>query len=191
MLPAVRGKKVCNMAGRYGNFGRRQEILSAAYQFIVKYSMKYGYAPSSKELMEELNTSHSTVDRIMQDLRDRNLISTEHLGKQRAYRLTRFKLVPREKKKSQKRKDIIVKSITCVDLARMKAPAVALFYNLPDYPGKYVARIYDQGEYTDICMVWKDIQELNADIWADKRKNWTFYNRGCEDVPELLGAWME
>lgn len=65
----------------------RKEI----YLFLVKYFKKYGYAPSFREISDELGMSKATVQRHMKQLELDGLVSTAHPNTPRAFTLVGYR----------------------------------------------------------------------------------------------------
>lgn len=83
---------------------------------------------------------------------------------------------------------VIIKSIRDVDLSMFQFPQVAVFYKPEDYPDKAVARIFDNGQPTNVIMVADDPNDLRWDI--RKYTNLTWCPRGKDDDLSLLGVYL-
>ena len=81
-----------------------------------------------------------------------------------------------------------VESIKEVDFSGLKVPFVAVYRSPEDFPGMYVARVYDLDKPTDTVMVKTKLEDIVADIQENTRM--VFVPRGKEDVPALVGVWM-
>ena len=85
-------------------------------------------------------------------------------------------------------KDNNIQSFKDVDFSSVSVPFIALFRGPDDYPGKYVARLFDLDKPTNAVMVRDELKEIEEDIKTNT--NLVFVERGTEDVKSLLGVWM-
>ena len=85
-------------------------------------------------------------------------------------------------------KDNNIQSFKDVDFSNVSVPFIALFRGPDDYPGKYVARLFDLDKPTNAVMVRDGLEEIEEDIKTNT--NLVFVERGTEDVKSLLGVWM-
>lgn len=90
-------------------------------------------------------------------------------------------------------KDKIAESLKEIDMSEMKVPFVAVYGpNQVEYPGKYVARVFDAEEPTNMVIVKDNLEELQQDI--KENRPWmligAFMKRGAEDDPALIGVWL-
>lgn len=83
---------------------------------------------------------------------------------------------------------VIIKSIRDVDLSIFQFPQVAVYNKPEDYPDKAVARVFDNGEPTNIIMVADNPDDLRWDI--RKYTNLAWCPRGKEDVLSLVGVYL-
>lgn len=83
---------------------------------------------------------------------------------------------------------VIIKSIRDVDLSIFQFPQVAVFDKPEDYPDKAVARIFDNGQPTNVIMVADDPNDLRWNI--RKYTNLVWCPRGKDDVLSLLGVYL-
>ena len=83
---------------------------------------------------------------------------------------------------------VIVQSIRDVDLSTLQFPQVAVYNRPEDYPDKAVARVFDNGQPTNIIMVADDPNDLRWDI--RKYTNLAWCPRGKEDVKALVGVYL-
>lgn len=83
---------------------------------------------------------------------------------------------------------VIIKSIRDVDLSIFQFPQVAVFNKPEDYPDKAVARIFDNGQPTNVIMVADDPNDLRWNI--RKYTNLVWCPRGKDDVLSLLGVYL-
>lgn len=67
-----------------------QENRKEIYLFLIRHFTKYGYAPSFKEIAENLGISKATVQRHMRQLELDGLIATAHPNTPRAFRLVGY-----------------------------------------------------------------------------------------------------
>lgn len=81
-----------------------------------------------------------------------------------------------------------VQSIQEVDFSTLKMPMLAVYKNPDDFPGYYVARVYDMEKPTDTVMVKRSLAEIEMDI--RKHTGMAFLPRTKEDVASLVGVWM-
>lgn len=81
-----------------------------------------------------------------------------------------------------------VESIKEVDFSGLKVPFVAVYRSPEDFPGMYVARVYDLDKPTNTVMVKTELEDIVEDIQGNTRM--VFVPRGKEDVPALVGVWM-
>ena len=85
-------------------------------------------------------------------------------------------------------KDNNIQSFKDVDFSSVSVPFIALFKGPDDYPGKYVARLFDLDKPTNIVMIRGTLEEIKEDIKMNT--NLVFVEIGTEDVKSLLGVWM-
>ncbi len=83
----------------------------------------------------------------------------------------------------------IVNSIAEVDFDGIRQPMIAIYDHPDDFPNKVVARIWDMDKPTDTIMVADTAEELGKDI--HRHTGMVFFRRGAEDVPCLLGVWVQ
>lgn len=51
-----------------------------------------------------------------------------------------------------------------VEIREISNPVIVIYSNPSDYPGRFVARVWDLDKPTEILMVKKDIHEIREDI---------------------------
>lgn len=85
-------------------------------------------------------------------------------------------------------KEKVVDSLSQVDMSGLKFPQVAVYFHPDDFPEDCVARVFDNGQPTNVIMLRGSVWELEYDIRTNT--NLAFFKRGAEDVPELVGVWM-
>ena len=83
---------------------------------------------------------------------------------------------------------VIIKSIRDVDLSIFQFPQVAVFNKPEDYPDKAVARIFDNGQPTNVIMIADDPNDLRWNI--RKYTNLIWCPRGKDDDLSLLGVYL-
>ena len=83
---------------------------------------------------------------------------------------------------------VIIKSIREIDLNSLQFPQVAVYNQPEDYPDKAVARVYDNGQPTNIAMIADDQTDLMWDIYKNTQLTWC--PRGKEDVLSLVGVFL-
>lgn len=84
--------------------------------------------------------------------------------------------------------EVKINSIREVDLSVLQLPQVAVFNKPVDYPGKAVARVFDNGQPTNIVMVADDPNDLRWDI--RKHTNLVWFPRGKDDHETVVGVYM-
>lgn len=87
--------------------------------------------------------------------------------------------------------NIKVKSIGEYNVYGLNFPLVTLYYSPTDYPGKYVARIFDaipSPTPTDGVMIYNTEEEARADIWNAGYR--TFFPRAERDKKCIIGTFM-
>lgn len=81
-----------------------------------------------------------------------------------------------------------VASIRFVDMSELKLPIIALYYHPDDDPEACVARVWDRDKMTNVTVRRDEIWGLKRDI--EMHTGMVFMNRGKEDVPCLVGAYV-
>ncbi len=81
-----------------------------------------------------------------------------------------------------------ISSIQEVDFSGLRVPFIAVYQSPEDFPGRYVARIFELDKPTDTVIVKKTLPELQEEIQAHTGK--TFIPRESGDVPCLVGVWI-
>lgn len=84
--------------------------------------------------------------------------------------------------------EVKINSIREVDLSVLQLPQVAVFNKPADYPDKAVARVFDNGQPTNIVMVADDPNDLRWDI--RKYTNLVWFPRGKDDHETVVGVYM-
>ena len=83
--------------------------------------------------------------------------------------------------------DVILETIAEADMGDLRMPVIGIYKNPDDYPDKYVARIFDGGQASNTVVLSDSLEELMKDI---DQTEMFFIERGKEDVPALVGAYM-
>lgn len=84
--------------------------------------------------------------------------------------------------------DKIAEKIVQIDVSDLEFPMIAIYANPKDYPGKYVARIFDLDKPTNTILLKDTLEELQNHI--AESTTLSFFCRGAGDVPELVGVWL-
>lgn len=88
------------------------------------------------------------------------------------------------------RETIFVDSLKNVDFSEMKFPIVVLYDHPADFPGDYIARVYDirNGKVipTNVAIRHKDLRELKEDVFCSGFQ--TFIPRSEEDARCIIGS---
>ena len=84
--------------------------------------------------------------------------------------------------------EVKINSIREVDLSVLQLPQVAVFNKPTDYPDKAVARVFDNGQPTNIVMVADDPNDLRWDI--RKYTNLVWFPRNKDDHETVVGVYM-
>lgn len=90
-------------------------------------------------------------------------------------------------------KDKIVKTLKQIDLTELRMPLIAVYgTNQKEYPGKYVARVFDTYKPTNAVMVMNDLDKLRDCIEENMPGELTgaFLSRGADDDPSLIGCYI-
>lgn len=75
-----------------------------------------------------------------------------------------------------------------IDFSGLELPFIAVYKSPKDYPGKYVARVYDRNRPTDVVMVKEKYEEIVAEMQKDT--GMVYLEPGADDDPCLLGVWV-
>lgn len=84
--------------------------------------------------------------------------------------------------------DYKVESSHEINFNRLRMPIIAVYRDPKDYPGYYIARVFDMDMPTNIIMAKKDLAELQQDIAKHTVMVWL--PRHKEDDPVLMGTWI-
>lgn len=73
-----------------------------------------------------------------------------------------------------------------VDFSEIKMPIITIYRHPLDYPQKYVARLFDLTNPTNVCMIGDSFEELAS------RKPHTMvrFDRSPDDDPKIVEAWL-
>lgn len=82
-----------------------------------------------------------------------------------------------------------VESTYNIDFSGLKAPMITVYKSPKDYPGVFVARIWDAlNGPTDTVIIRKNLEELQDDILQNT--GMLFIPRDKRDDPVIVGAWV-
>lgn len=90
-------------------------------------------------------------------------------------------------------KDKIVKTLKQIDMTELRMPVIAVYgTNQKEYPGKYVARVFDADKPTNAAIVMDDLEELRQRIEESMPEEFmgSFMDRGADDDPSLIGCYI-
>ena len=82
-----------------------------------------------------------------------------------------------------------VESAYQIDFREMKFPIIAVYQNPEDYPGMYVARVWEVDRPTNVVIVKKDSDGLQQDIATHTGMAWL--PRSPKDHKVLVGTWIK
>lgn len=90
-----------------------------------------------------------------------------------------------------KKEDKVVETLVQVDLSELKIPMAVIYNNPSDYPGKYVARIYEgaTGQPTDTLIIRLSHEDTRKDIKAAGFQ--VFFTRSQDDEESIVETWMK
>lgn len=78
---------------------QKDDLTTEVYRFVRDYIIEYGYSPTFSEIGAELAISSTTAKRHVFRLIDLRYLKSKHPGQQRAYGLTRYRLVKIKEKR--------------------------------------------------------------------------------------------
>lgn len=81
-----------------------------------------------------------------------------------------------------------LESASEIEFKGIRMPIIAVYRSPQDYPEKYVARVFDMSEPTDLVIVKEDFIELQRDI--EQHTDMIWLSRTPKDVIELIGTWI-
>ena len=85
-------------------------------------------------------------------------------------------------------KDLIIDSISQIDMRSLRLPEIAIHMHPSDYPNKYLARVFDREVPTNAIIIKDSLEELQKDI--GENTNMVFLERTDKDVESMLGVWI-
>ena len=89
--------------------------------------------------------------------------------------------------------DKVVKTIAEVDVRELNVPVINIYGpEQIEYPGKYVARIFDIDKATNAVIISDSYEELQQDIINNKPYQIIghFIERDRFDPPAFIGTWV-
>lgn len=90
-------------------------------------------------------------------------------------------------------KDKIVKTLKQIDMTELRMPLITVYgTNQIEYPGKYVARIFDADKPTNTVIVTDDLDKPRDCIEESMPGELTgaFLSHGADDDPSLIGCYI-
>lgn len=78
-----------------------------------------------------------------------------------------------------------VRSAAEIDFSGLIFPVIYVYRSSKEYPGCYVARLFDVGKPTNIILVRESLQELQQDI--KEHTDMTFMENHCRT---WIGEWI-
>lgn len=81
-----------------------------------------------------------------------------------------------------------VESAYQIDFRGLRMPIIAVYHNTTDYPGTYVARVWDVNIPTNVVMINQDLNKLQQDIRKHTAMVWL--PRRPQDDTVLIGTWI-
>ena len=73
-----------------------------------------------------------------------------------------------------------------IEFSKLRYPIIAVYQSTSDYPGYYIARVFDVDKPTNIIMVKKDLNESQEDI--AKHTGMIWLRRHPDDDSVILGT---
>lgn len=73
-----------------------------------------------------------------------------------------------------------------VDFGQYTLPIIAVYFSPDDYPGRYVARVFDLQQPTSLIIVKDDLDAIRASIPPIFAR----LDRSAEDVPAIVETWI-
>ena len=71
-------------------------------------------------------------------------------------------------------------------IKRVEIPVISVFFNTEDYPGKFVARLFDRGAHTPLITTADTLEELREKIPSNMVK----MDRHPKDDPCIVEVWI-
>lgn len=75
-----------------------------------------------------------------------------------------------------------------VDFTGLKLPIIAVYQSPRDYPGCYVARVFDVDKPTNVIITRDNLEDLQQDI--AEHTGMVFIPRSMEDGQQVIGTWI-
>lgn len=84
--------------------------------------------------------------------------------------------------------DEILESLSQVNIADMRMPAIVVSQYPREYPDSYVARIFEMDKPTNMILLREDLESMQEEI----KRNYPgkFFSIMEKSNPELLGIWL-
>lgn len=84
--------------------------------------------------------------------------------------------------------DRCVASTYEVDFTGLKLPIITVYKSPRDYPGCYVARVFDMDKPTNVTITRDNLEDLQQDI--AEHTGMVFIPRSMEDGQQVIGTWI-
>lgn len=85
-------------------------------------------------------------------------------------------------------RDKKVQSVQEVDFGDWALPMIAVYKNPDDYPGYYVARVFNLERPTNVIIVKESLKEIMEDI--EEHTDMIFFDQRLDDVSSLVGIYL-
>ncbi|EIT84278.1 hypothetical protein A374_15868 [Fictibacillus macauensis ZFHKF-1] len=82
--------------------------------------------------------------------------------------------------------NLLMDSFTNVDVSQLNIPMIVIYNSPKDIPGKYVARLYDVDQPTNITMIKETLAELHEAL----PPNVHHVPRNANDHPTIVETWL-
>lgn len=79
-----------------------------------------------------------------------------------------------------------VETLVNYDFSEFQLPLIAIYHNPSDFPGKFVARVYDLNEASPVHMVKNSLEEIRNRIPLEMSR----LNRHQDDDPVIVEVWV-
>jgi hypothetical protein len=83
------------------------------------------------------------------------------------------------------RKTTLVDSFTGLDYTKYRMPLITVYDSPSDYPGKFIARLFDVQNPTEFAVVKNTLEEVRMSIPFQHR-----LERRIEDDPNIVEVWL-
>lgn len=98
-----------------------------------------------------------------------------------------------QQRKEKKMRDKIAESLAQIDMRYLLMPIISVYgKNQIEYPGEYVARVFDAEKPTNTVIIRDSLEELQSNI--ELHLPWMFMGifmeRTENDDPSLIGCWI-